>query len=308
MAKPVFVCCSDVHLSHNAPVARSEEPNWYMAMSRTLSQLKNICGDRQLPLVIAGDIFDRWNSPPGLIYFAIEEFNKFSRVFTVPGQHDLPNHRYDERARSAYGVLEAAGSIVNLIHGVPYIFEPDGEVCLWGVPWGFKPPIVNQSHKFNVAIMHRMVWAATPPYPGAPEEGNAELIARELADAGFSSAISGDNHEHLNLRLARDKDYNIDIMNCGTLMRRHSNEVDYTPSAGLFFSDGHVESVRLDITEDMVRLPPVGGVVSEFDFSEYLDANQSLSHDSLDFRVIVNQMVSDVPDNVRVAVLECVDD
>ena len=41
------------------------------------------------------------------------------------------------------------------------------------------------------------------------------------------------------------------IFNCGTLMRRKSDEVDYKPQVGLLYSDGTVKPHYLDISKDI---------------------------------------------------------
>src|SRR4051812_12555947 len=63
--------CSDIHLSHKPPIARSAEPCWYSAMQRQLDELRSVALELDVPIFVAGDIFDRWNPPPELINFAI---------------------------------------------------------------------------------------------------------------------------------------------------------------------------------------------------------------------------------------------
>ena len=42
MGKVLAILCSDIHLSHNAPVARSAEPDWYIAMKRPLDEIADL--------------------------------------------------------------------------------------------------------------------------------------------------------------------------------------------------------------------------------------------------------------------------
>ena len=95
--KPVALVCSDIHLCHTRPTSRSAEPDWYEAMARRLHQVDEIASYQQVPVLCAGDVFDRWNSPPELINFAIKNMPP---MWAVPGQHDLPHHRLDEVHRS----------------------------------------------------------------------------------------------------------------------------------------------------------------------------------------------------------------
>ena len=107
----IAVLCSDIHLSLKCPVARSAEPNWLEATKRSLDELRSVAEEHNAHVVVAGDIFDRWNSPPEIINFAIENL---PNCYAIPGQHDLPNHRYEEIERSAYYTLIKAGIIENL--------------------------------------------------------------------------------------------------------------------------------------------------------------------------------------------------
>lgn len=95
----IAVLCSDIHLCHTCPPARSNEPNWYDAMARTLDELAGIASHYYVPILCAGDVFDRWNSPPELINFAIKHLPP---MHCIPGQHDLPNHSLEDIRRSAY--------------------------------------------------------------------------------------------------------------------------------------------------------------------------------------------------------------
>ena len=108
----IAIVCSDIHLSHKPPLARSGEPDWYVAMARPLNELRGLHSDYGVPVVIAGDIFDRWNSPPELIRFALDNLPKGAWV--IPGQHDLPYHDYGALNRSALGVLIKADWVPNL--------------------------------------------------------------------------------------------------------------------------------------------------------------------------------------------------
>jgi hypothetical protein len=119
-AEPIAVLCSDIHLSLKQPPCRADD--WLSVQKGYLVQLKSLaCAAKELwlgnrnttgrpiPILCAGDIFDKWNSPPELIRFALEHLP--DGMICVPGQHDLPNHSFEEIHRSAYGVLREAGKI-----------------------------------------------------------------------------------------------------------------------------------------------------------------------------------------------------
>ena len=55
--KILAVLCSDLHISHRPPVARSAEPNWYDTMSDYFSQLQQLAKKWGAPVICAGDVF-----------------------------------------------------------------------------------------------------------------------------------------------------------------------------------------------------------------------------------------------------------
>ena len=117
MKKPhrIAILCSDLHLSLQRPACRADD-DWMGVQAGYLNQLKQLAVDSNysfgtLPIAFAGDLFDKWNVQPELINFALEHLP--DGMICVPGQHDLPNHRLDQVHRSGYGVLVAAGKIVD---------------------------------------------------------------------------------------------------------------------------------------------------------------------------------------------------
>lgn len=301
----VAVVCSDVHLSHKPPVARSAEPDWYAAMHRPLKKLQEICKKHWCPLLIAGDVFDRWNSPPELINFAIEVFGEFPAVYAIPGQHDLPNHDLEQIHRSAYWSLVAAKVVQNVCHSEPIGIGPS--VRVFGVPWECsidEPELVTRG-QISVAIVHSYIWIEGKSYPGADENKVASSYLKSLQN--YDAAFFGDNHKGFVVK-STDR---CQIMNCGGLMRRKIDEVDYQPHVGLLMADGSIRVHYLDTSQDkflaesdLADIEYLDSV--DIDSEEFLKALQSTGQDSLDFRGAVDRVldVGKYPSRVRELVLE----
>ena len=114
----VAIACADIHLQHTAPICRSGEPDWYAAMARPLEELRGLQENYDCPILCAGDVFNHWNNcPPELINWAIKHLPK---MYAIPGQHDLPQHRLDDVRKSAYWTMVEAGVIENLPLGLPH--------------------------------------------------------------------------------------------------------------------------------------------------------------------------------------------
>jgi len=206
------------------------------AQDRMLRQLHELKREHKCPIICAGDIFDRHNPSPTLINWAIDHLPK---MLAVPGQHDLPYHRYEDVQRSAYWTLVLAGVIEDL--GIPSHFPG---LTLYGFPWDREPPVeMSASGGLQVAVSHRFVWSHGKGYPGAPQDRLDGPTAEMYG--GYNVAVFGDNHQGF-MRPTKPI-----IFNCGCLIRRKANEREYKPRVGLLMSDGSVDTHFLDLSGDL---------------------------------------------------------
>ena len=185
--KPIAILVSDIHLSHHAPRYRRAEPDWYEAMARHLRSLQKWQDEFQVPVLCAGDVFHRWNSPPKLINFAIEHLPR--HFISIPGQHDLPNHRLEAVKDSAYWTLAQSRK-------ESYYLETPFSVHHF--PWGATAedstlPISSPSSP-SIALLHRYVCTSKNAYPGAPTNSFVNSVQREFGN--FDLVVSGDHHKH----------------------------------------------------------------------------------------------------------------
>lgn len=160
----------------------------YLGQLRGLSEGHGTPGN-PLPVICAGDIFDRYNAGPELINFALAYL---PRMYAIPGQHDLPHHSYEDIRKSAYWTLVEAGKILNLEPGKPVGV---GVMQLWGFPWGTPvEPCPETPHLgIDVAVVHQYVWMKEHGYPGAPEENRVKNFLGKIV--GYDAVVVGDNHK-----------------------------------------------------------------------------------------------------------------
>lgn len=241
MAGVALIVCSDIHLSDKAPAWRSAEPDWFAAMARPLQELRYLQQLHHCPVVIAGDLFDRFDPSPALINFALAQL---PFCYAVPGQHDLPHHNYQDVKRTAYWTLVEAGRVVDLKPGRPRAVPG---ARLFAFPWGHPlaangetPPLEG----LRVAVAHHYVWAEGHGFPGAPPGQRVGALRASLA--GYDVAVFGDNHKGFCSR----KPGRATIINCGGFMRRKSDEENYRPRVWLVRGDGSVEPHALDTAAD----------------------------------------------------------
>lgn len=300
MSVPIALLVADLHLCHKPPSARSVEPDWYAAMARPLRQLRAMAAETGASILCAGDIFEKWNSPPELINWAIENLPK---MFAVPGQHDLPLHDAKQIKRSAYWTLVEAGTIVDSLTPDPIVMG----MGVYGFPFGEEiTPPKDESDRLKVALIHSYAQQFGKGYPNAPRESLIFGYKEKLE--GYDVAVFGDNHQTFRTRVGETC-----VVNCGCLIPRKLNERNYEPVIYVLFDDGCVEERELDTSEDRWVGPEESAEFAwaetlEFaeGLSEFVEDLKSLECDSLDFRSAMYRYLDSnrVTGPVRKAVLE----
>lgn len=246
MRKPnvIAIACADLHLQHNPPSCRSNEPDWYKTMNRVIKEIDSLRIKYDATVLCAGDLFNRWNPPLQLVNWAIDKI--LFDIVAVPGQHDLPQHNYDSLDRCAYYTLMVAGKIINI--GMSQ-YETD-DMVVYGCPWGFDPKKikVEKTSRLKILLIHEYNWTNGCSYPGAPKSDKitaAKYHGSKKWMSKFDVIIFGDNHQGF----SRQIDHTT-IFNCGTVMRRKTDEKKYKPQVGLVCDDGSVKLYFLDQTND----------------------------------------------------------
>ena len=305
-ADPVrLVLTSDWHISARPPVARSSEPDWWAAMARPLVQVRELVHRHDCPLVIAGDVFDRWDAPPEAINFLLDHLPQ--ETYAVPGQHDLPHHRYGDVGRSAYGTLVKAGAVRSLLPGDPLVARG---AMLHGFPWGTPLSPCPERHllddTLHVAVVHRYCWRDGRSHPGVRQEDHVSIHRHSLK--GFDLAVFGDNHKGFLSWKVGKKAHRLPILNCGGLLRRKSDERDYRPSVGLLRASGAVERRFLDSSSDLFAEAPERIMTGGIDAAEFLAELDRLGDSVLDFHEAVLRALGSMgaSPGVRSAVLEAI--
>lgn len=296
----VAILCSDVHLSHKCPVVRSMEDDWYEAMARPLRQLCELEQTLGAPVIVAGDLFDRWDSPAQLINFAMAELPE--QVFAIPGQHDLPNHRYDSITRTAYWTLVSGHRISNLDPSKPTVIRGDTDIRAWAFPWAWE--IGSADHReddvIDLAVVHSYIWTSGKGYAGASPNHRTSSYSKRLIN--YDAAVFGDNHKGF----SKGK-----IINTGTLMRRKSDEIQYNPMVGLLLADGSIVQCLLDTEDDkFIDIEEALQLVEKaVDMTDFIGALNKLQGDSLDFVSAVSEFLqrNNISTSIRKRVMEALD-
>jgi hypothetical protein len=298
------VLVSDIHLSEKPPTFRSVEPDWFKAMSRPLYELDKLAETHNAPIICAGDVFDRWNSSARLINFAIDNLPK---MFSICGQHDLPNHSYKQIESSAYWTLCEAGIITNIENENP--IETKNGLVIHGFHWNQKiEPVDSSDLCVHLAVIHKYIWQSKQTsYHDAPKQNHIKQVIKELK--GFDAAVFGDNHKSF---LVPSRNNSPTILNNGGFMRRAKDEIDYEPTVGLLFSDGSIKRHKLDCSKDLVRRYVDNNIQADtttINIEEFVQGLQELGNDSLDFEKSIRLYceLNEIKPSVFKAVIDCIE-
>jgi hypothetical protein len=280
MTKPLAILISDVHLSLEPPVARSNEDDWLEAQARVLRKVKYRALDANVPVICAGDLFHHWKSSPELINFALDELP--DKMFCIPGQHDLPHHHLKDISKSAYGVLAKAGKIIDMSNGKLYITSKGLRINPY--PWG-KLPTEKENRgdpdAVNLAVIHAYCWTIGNGFLGAPTQNHAFNFKLDK----FNVALFGDNHHPFTATRRKCQ-----IYNHGCLIRRSIDEKPLSTGMGVLFDDGSISILSLGsleekwiATEKAVKLEK-----TEADITRLAKSFEALGRSSDDFHAALN--------------------
>jgi hypothetical protein len=274
-------------------------------MRRPFEQITELQQQLAVPVICAGDVFDDGWRPhkctPELVNFALSILPK---MYAVPGQHDLPHHRYTDVNKSAYWTLVEAGKIINL---VPRPYPPreinvNGMILrLHGFPWGTPPSSLDNPNDLaiEIAVCHTYVWAKDYGYPGAPKEKRIKNLKESLR--GFDFAIFGDNHQPFSVRWEHQT-----IINCGCFLRRKLDEQEIIPRAWVLYSDGSYKLQYLDISQDKFISDETARDLKSLDVETFVNELSSLGTVGVDFEEFVLRLLdkTQATEAVRQAVLK----
>jgi hypothetical protein len=284
----VGLAIADLHLRHTPPVSRSAERNWYVAMERYINRLHEIHEQYgKPPIFCAGDVFDNWRVPLELVNWALRSLPP---MYAVPGQHELPNHRYEGMSKSPYWTMVHAGRIENLEPGILMSIAP--RVKAVGFPFGYPlQPLKSfgidpDDHTIYIAVAHRYIWRSGKCYPGARPDEHIRVAKTILQDYNFS--IFGDNHKGFSHRERHDLQSSFRmIINCGCFMRQSIDEKDDTPVVHVLQSDGRFHVEPLGVEERWIDVDQVDTIIKNITGleggTELIEAMRKMGDAALDW-------------------------
>lgn len=227
------IITADIHLREDQPICRTDD--YWQAQLTNILHLASEAKKYQCPILDAGDLFHRWKASPFLLSTVINVFSGVS-IYTVPGNHDLPQHNFDLLEKSSLAVLQSA-KITHVLNTGSTKPAKGLSFDLYGFPWGSIPlPIKNEGGRRGVALLHKLTWHKEKPYPDC-KESNAETLLKEMK--GYDLIVTGDNHSSFMVESRGRK-----LLNPGSMMIMTADQIEYIPKYFLWNAETNDISPR----------------------------------------------------------------
>ena len=227
--QPLAVLCSDLHLRETAPSSRAEK-DWYAVMEAQLASLAHAAEALEVPIICAGDVFDKWNPSASLVRFAMEFL---PQMYAIPGQHDLRYHDYTQRYEGAYGCLVAANIIRDLYPNAWATISGGNQLSVWAMPWGrWEPPTTPAPmDTLGLGVLHKYAWCnEANKHPMADETSKIEKVYPNM-----DALLIGDNHVSWSLK---------NVLNHGGFIAQNSDQKQHIPKFGVLFATDEGAVIR----------------------------------------------------------------
>lgn len=231
MKKADLILTSDWHLRETIPTCRTDD--FWETQWKKVEFVSKLQHEHGCPVLHAGDLFHHWKPSPYLLSYTMAWLpDNFNSIY---GQHDLPQHSWENREKSGINTLSVAGTIKVLpgTHFGQIPEKPSFEVHIPTHPIG--------SHEVRkILVWHKMVWQGKKPWPECTDP-NAVALLKKYKEYDF--ILSGDNHkpftEEYEGRL---------LVNPGSLSRQSADQIDHLPRVYLYHaSDNTVDACYLPI-------------------------------------------------------------
>lgn len=240
--KEIAILTADIHITNSQPPARKDD--YKTALINKLRLIRNIAMEKGIPVLDAGDVFDKARPSPEVISMALE--NLPNPFITIAGNHDLAYHTNDLFNETALYSLTKANIGIKVLK--PYETIVYGDMTITGFPYGFydvsKIDESKLTGKINIALIHIMTYQGEKPYPQCKDKSASELA--ELFNK-FDLVVSGHNHQCFTAKMGKTT-----LLNPGSLMRSNAVQCDYIPKIWYLMEDGSLEYEEIEVDSSVI--------------------------------------------------------
>lgn len=211
--KPDLIITADWHLMEKERIPPCRVDDYWETQWEKVKEILSLQDTYECPILIAGDFFEHWKTSPRLLNHCIKIL-KGRDIYSIIGNHDMPQHNIDLMDKSGLNTLFTAGSIHYLKNHID-----------WEGKRKYKPLIIKGK---KVLFVHMMVWEGEKPWPGCvdPEAGKALKLFPDI-----DLLVTGHNHKTIVKRKGERL-----LINPGSITRHKADQIKHQPCVFLWYS------------------------------------------------------------------------
>ena len=241
------IITADIHLRQNKPVCRNDD--FFKEQEKKLDYILNLQKKHGVPILDAGDVFDKAVSSLFLNCFILEKIKKINnKIITIPGNHDLVNHSLELFKKSNLYLLSLASTNFYVLRNdlINEYYEILPDVVVYGQEYCTKLPKINVLEKHikykKILLLHAMIFE---------KEKNKYIeghTAKEILNKykNFDIIITG--HNHKTFVVQNNKQI---LINPGSLMRMSIDQINHKPSIFLLYDDFTIQQQNIPIADNV---------------------------------------------------------
>ena len=225
MKRANAILTADIHLEDTTPICRTD--NYLEEQKKKLLFLKEHQEKHDCIVIDGGDLFTNWKASPWLINRAFKFLP--DRMYTITGNHDLPEHSLEQFERSALAVLNNHKENFHVYSKEQY-----------------KGELLFPNSERKVLILHQLIVSSDDKAAKYLNGVTAKKVLKKYPD--YDLIVSGDNHksfvEEYKGRL---------LVNPGSMMRRTADQVNHKPCFYLYYAEKNkVEPIYYPINKNVI--------------------------------------------------------
>ena len=224
--KPKLILCADLHFRDDQPVCRTDD--FFQTQIEAMKWLKALQVKHDVPVLCSGDYFHNWKPSPRLLSACLEHM---PFVYTIPGNHDLPQHSLDLVGKCGLMTLARAKKVHLMLGELDTLIGFTNNTL-------FGKSKTHPGLTFEIGVIHTLI-----NHPQTTTD--AKSILKKYKD--YDLILSGDNHQTFTEKLGKRL-----LVNPGSFTRQTASQIDHKPAVFLWFEDNHVEAVEVPIEDNVI--------------------------------------------------------
>jgi len=228
------ILTADWHIRSTVPVCRKDD--YLETMFSKIGWVSAIQKKYGCPIYHAGDLFHKWE--PGSFILGKLINHMPDQFYTVPGNHDLPQHNIELLEKSGLTVLSEA-EVITVLNNKN--IKVDYDLTIGGIAYGNLDHLKSLSIKPDILICHEMIYQSPEHWQ---KENGSQALAFLKKHKGYQLIVTGHNHKPFTARHEGRL-----LVNPGSLMRMTADQKDYKPRVYLWNKESNtvkIEYVPID--------------------------------------------------------------